>query len=898
MKAVRSVTLRGLLASSCIFAWGSPALAQTVVSSGTTQTPAISNDPVSQQQTDAQGQPQGDDGGEVVVIGTRIGGGSAVRVKRDALQSVSVLTAEDIAKIPDTSVADVLRRVPGVVVNASGGGGIPTIRGLRDAGYLLNGRNLTSTVGRGYDAAALPSDLVSGIDVYKTPSASQIEGGIGGVFDFRTRRPLDFKGLAGSATAKAGYSDIARNVQPYLSGFISDRADTPIGEFGALIGGAYQKQATGQNIARVDNYATVTDGAGRAVVTPTNAIKRQFFGGKTLETVFGSLQWRPDDRFEFITDLLYNNEGLNFTNQSLVAQTSPATVAGAAVATPNGAFTTGANDNAFRSGSFANVPLLSQTNQGIGYFRTRQAALTGRYKDGPLTLSGDVSWTKTVFRYEAPNVTLGATAPGVSLDTGSGVPRFTVTGIDPTATAPWRYVDYSNYVARDYSTELAFRGDAIYEIGGGLKNIQVGVRQVTRDVGHQQNFVLQAAQTGISSVTNGAPTGLSRDGFWGDDYPQPRWLSPLDVNANNSRYQQLFGLPTGRPAYDPNQAYDATEKVLAGYGQLTFDFQLAGMPIDGNVGVRVARTNLDVTGVQTVTPPATAGGVGQYAPISASQSFTDTLPMVNVRMQPATNLTLRLAYSKSISRAPFYSLNPTLTLDFVNFTGNAGNPNLLPLRADQYDASLEWYFQPNSLLYVAGFYKDMSGYVRNQSTAETINGRSYLINRPQNLDSSWLAGIELGYQQRLTFLPGALSGFGWSATYTYIDDKKSDNGRGYRVGLEQLSSNNYVVAIDYDKFGVTGNIAFTRRGRILESSGGDSAGRPLYNEPFGSLDASLAYEIRPGVSILINGVNLTKNRQQQNFLDRSYFNQTFVEDRRIFGGIQVKFGANRTGRNQ
>jgi TonB-dependent receptor len=809
----------------------------------------------------------------IVVVGTRITLGSSMDVKKNALQSVSVLTDDDLKTNPDTSLADVIRRIPGVAVNASGGGGIITIRGLSDTEDRINGRNLTSTVGRGYDIAALPADLVSGIDVYKTPSASQIEGGVGGVIDFHTRRPFDTNEFTVGGTAKYAYSDIADKWDPYLSGYIGDTWKTGVGDIGILLGGGYQEQATGQNVAFVDSNSVRPDASGRAVDAPTDIGERYMFGGKQLLTGYASVQWRPIEHLELTYDFLYNREGLDFTNQTLLASLSGAT--------PSSTFDTYSGSNAFKSGNWTDAALQSTNSHGKGYFTTWQSGLGERYTDGNWTLSSEVSYTKTLFEYNAPSLTLAGLAPSVAVDTGATLPKFTISGVNLTDPVSWDFSNFGIWHGRDESTEWAYRGDVIYEIGGILQNIQAGIRLDERQVFHKTNYVSDTAPSTLGSLAGTGYGALTPNSIWDNGYPQQQWLVPGAVLENQSVYQGLFGMNIGTVPFDPNQAYSADERVWSQYAQLTFAFPVGEIPVDGNIGFRAAETSLKSAGFENLAD-------GSYAPIVADQHYTDILPMINLRGELADQTYLRLSFSEQITRPAFNNLVPSLSLDYVNYTGSAGNPWLDPLRSYNYDASLEWYFDRDSYAYVAGFYKDISGYIANKSSSETINGHAYLISRPENVNSAWIAGTELGYQQRFSGLPGAFSGLGVQATFTYIDSSSSDNGAGYRVGLEQLSKANYSVAATYDYEGITASLAYTWRSRILEASSGDSSGRPKYHAPYGQLDLNASYPLSDHVSLLMNVVNLTQQRQDENFLSRNYFQNTFLEDRRIFFGVTFK----------
>ena len=138
---------------------------------------------------------------EVVVTGIRASLERAMDIKRDADTVVDSISAEDIGKFPDANVSESLQRITGVAIdrNQLGEGQTVTIRGFGPNfnTVLVDGRQLPTQTGhRSFDFDTLPADLISGADVYKTSMADQDDGGIGGLMNLHTSRPLDLKKLA------------------------------------------------------------------------------------------------------------------------------------------------------------------------------------------------------------------------------------------------------------------------------------------------------------------------------------------------------------------------------------------------------------------------------------------------------------------------------------------------------------------------------------------------------------------------------------------------------------------------------------------------------------------------------------------------------------------------------
>jgi iron complex outermembrane receptor protein len=195
-------------------------------------------------------QTTGDSANEIVVTGVRASLRSAAEVKRNATTIVDSIVAEDIGKLPDNNATEALQRVTGVQVSRDlGEGGSIAIRGLPQVETTLNGREtFTAGGGRTFNLQDFPAELISRIDVYKASQADLIEGGLGGLVDLQTRRPLDLPGFTVGASARAMYADSVKKTTPSGSLFVSDKWDTGIGEIGLLGSFSYQDRKYRQDI--------------------------------------------------------------------------------------------------------------------------------------------------------------------------------------------------------------------------------------------------------------------------------------------------------------------------------------------------------------------------------------------------------------------------------------------------------------------------------------------------------------------------------------------------------------------------------------------------------------------------------------------------------------------------
>ncbi len=172
------------------------------------------------------------DANTVVVTGIRASAQSSLAIKRDAMEVVDSITADDIGKLPDPNVTETMTRIPGVQGYRYGGQGASpvgqgsgvTIRGLSNlTASEVNGRAYFTAGSREFNLEGAIPAMVAGIDVYKNPSAEHIEGAIGGLVNLRTRNPSDFKGFTGALNIGTKYDDLDKKATPDVFGMVANR---------------------------------------------------------------------------------------------------------------------------------------------------------------------------------------------------------------------------------------------------------------------------------------------------------------------------------------------------------------------------------------------------------------------------------------------------------------------------------------------------------------------------------------------------------------------------------------------------------------------------------------------------------------------------------------------------
>jgi iron complex outermembrane recepter protein len=807
--------------------------------------------------------------GTVVVVGARASLAGAQQIKQDKLEIVDSVVADDIAKLPDFSVTDALQRITGVQIARDRGEGTGvTIRGLTQMETLLNGREVfTAGTGRTLDFADIAAEMVAGIDVYKTSSAAQLEGGLGGSIDLRTRRPFDFPGREGVASVRLIRGDLAASTKGQVSVLASHRWKTAgAGEFGALVNLSVQERAwredqkgTGNPVARTDLVA------GRTVNAPNGTSETTSIGERRRTAGHAMLQWRPSPALDLYAEASYaelrtiqNSHQIN-----VVPRAAPSDPAAAPVFVP-GSVTLfpGSEDLKSITWTDANVSILSFARDTID--RTKQGAIGGTWTRDALTLKGDVSRTTSFNHLFFSGPFVAGTAAQFAHDLSGGVPATSIAGTDLLDPAALRYTGIA-YRTRPFDGDLtAARVDAELRLGEGLvRKVSAGVRHAQRGASNLPGLIFaDAPVTGLTAIDR--PAFVMPDlyrFFPGTTSLHDFLVGNLATARDAAGLREAFGITTPIPASaNPLSLWTIGERTQAAY--VMAELQAPRPRLDGNVGLRVVRTSEAVTGSQSL--PAT-GSVGT---IAISSRYTDWLPSLNLRWRPAPGWVLRAAASKTLTRPNFDQLSPSLTLvpNPINPSlnqGGAGNPSLKPVRANNLDFAVERYLDPGTSVVATLFVKKVDGFVTLVSSPELHDGAVYQVSRPQNSDAADIKGVEIGYQQFYDRLPGWLGGLGLQANYTWIDSEAPNNALGIVLPLQNLSKHSVNLIGIYERGPVSARVAYNWRDRFLSGLVNvvGIGALPTYTRAYGWLDASFRYRISDRVSLALEGTNLLRTRR-------------------------------------
>jgi len=723
---------------------------------------------------------------EVVISGIRYQLESSQERKQKADEIVDSVNAQDIGALPDRSVTEVLQRIPGIAIGRlpdardadriqTEGSGV-TIRGLGWVRSELNGRSAFSAKNsRVLGFEDIPPELMAGVDVFKNPSAQQIEGGISGTINLRTRLPFDSEGRKFGFSVEESYGDLARRWRPTASILYSDRVETGIGDLGFLASLSNSQLVSKTNTDHVDRYYPRTDlVAGQTVYAPGGIGWRELTLERERTGANAALQWRsPEHTVDATVEYFYAHATFD-QDENAVWNIPGASLNGTDLTFSNGFLTGGVmNDGGWQGSSRYNKREANNDDLSlhVNFFPAERWHLETDIQHSKAN-------TKIIDLTMGP-VLNGSPGPYDMLLHGADEPGITVPNnaimTDPSSVFTEWAMDHHEHSNAD---AWAYRADADYTFDNSdwLDKIRFGVRyedykSTTRETGYRWGSVSQtwgtnaAGQTVLgtfSTFQNVVPYIVQNYSNWfhggsapsGFLFQAPGLFRNYDAWANSIMALYAAGTTPGCcdwtkwngdysaqfPANDGLGINPEEQKTYAAYTQLSFKHA----QFDGNVGVRFVHTKTDGSGLLKFEPISFIGAIppdiaafsnGAATPQSDSNSYSDVLPSLNLRYKPTDTLYIRFAVDKGISRPDFPKLLPSITITpeaglMVNgvctqlpasggvvgnclyrYDGYSGNPNLKPMTSWNFDLSTEWYISPTNSLVGAIFDKQISGFM-------------------------------------------------------------------------------------------------------------------------------------------------------------------------------------------
>ncbi|MBD8524861.1 TonB-dependent receptor [Pseudomarimonas arenosa] len=831
----------------------------------------------------------------VEVRGIRSSLEKSIAGKRDSDNLVEVITAEDVGKMPDKNVADSLQRVPGVTTQSQSGGSggfdendRVSLRGTNPSltQTLINGHSVASgdwfvldqvgLVGRSVSYAMLPSEIVGQVVVRKSATADLTEGGVAGSVDIITRKPLDFGAqLTVEGSVQAVYADLPDEIDPQISALFNWKNDN--NTFGVLLQAFSEKRHLRRDGQEILGYAQISPTSALAQAEPAlaNVYYPTLIGSALFEQErhrkggLLELQLRPNDDVDINLSLF--NSKLDATNYNRNWMFWGSRVIGSDNRVPdsytvrNGTLTSATWANVGTPDAPAQYAIVDNIYRPGANSRTRYADLDVSWRaTDTLELHAKAGTTKgngdtpkqavfegDVFNTGASYAFNGISGPADVAFPNGNVADFTGTRLDWIfGASPARTVDKEDYA--QFDGDLMLNSDTLHSLAFGLRWAE-----------HERS-TQQVAQGPLFSADPFNPdnlpnwNGQTYPGDFGDrlggNFPRNVWQIPA---SELERWGDIYSNrdPVTRQFWPGEFALEETSK--AAYAMLNF----GGERWSGNAGLRFVRTeervrvNVAIPGdvcaalapCPDVPGAITTSAFGSFYQSVIANDYNDVLPSANFRFDVNEDVVARLAVSRTLSRPDFSALGGALTADDTTNTGNGGNPNLSPITSDNFDAAIEWYYSPRSLVSATLFYMDLHDYVSfGTYQTDLLNIRTgqfetYTISAPVNADGK-VQGLELNWQTPIGEY------FGLWANYTYADAEE-DSGDD----LVGASKNTYNLGAYFENDRFNARVAYTYRSDFFV---GLDRSSPQYQDETDTLSASLSYRINDRLSLHLEGLNL------------------------------------------
>ena len=856
----------------------------------------------------------GDNASRILVIGQGANISSALSRKYGSDTVSDVLTRDAIGQFPDQNVAESLRRLPGInVLNDHGEGRFVSVRGLDPNlnASSINGVRVPAPESdiRAVALDVISSDIIESIEVKKSLTPDMDADTIGASIEINTVSAFDRRGNYLTAKAEGSYNNYASQIGPKGSVDFAYRLADNIGVSGGI---SFYSREYEVDTIEADGWDD-DDG----FIFPEEVQYRDY--DVTRERLSSTLGF--DFRVSDTTDLYIRGLFSQFDDQEYRRRTT--------LVIEDGEIT----GSGF-TGSFSDDDELvveRDIKDRLERQRTYSLAFGGETETGPWTIEYMASYAKSS---ESENGNVDPTqferefeGEGLVLDLDFSDPRspaYSASGLPD-------FLDASTYELND--VEFVNVSDAQDEEYSARFDIG---REFAFDSG---DFTVQAGFKGrwrektynldVEFYEYDGPGDYTLADVLGEQTFRRADMGPVASFTGHTDFFLdnfgLFELQETDTLFDSAvEDYAIEEDIYAGY--LMGRWKSDDLRVIG--GVRYEHTQTDIFGnnVLLVEEDGTLpdGSTAGDDTVIVSDSYTPRnfgywLPSLNLRYEPQDDLVMRLAGYRSVVRPPFSKVAPRFATEINDddeIEGEFGNPALEPYEAWNFDASVEYYFAGNGALSAAFFYKDISNYVVDvEYNAEDLNDNDQIDPEerlifnglafdeaviPLNGDNAQVWGIEIGFAQQWTMLPGALSGLLTQFNYTYTDsqgtvpDAASDTlgavTEQRTIPLPATSKHTFNAVLGYEWGPLSLRLAGTYRDMYLDELGGSAEEDRLIDDHF-QLDFSAKYQVSDNVRVFYEWVNITEEDffAYNNYGGRQNLYESEFSSWTMKGGVRVTF---------
>lgn len=873
---------------------------------------------------------------EMVVVGSFSASlQNALNAKRASTAAVDSIVADDIASFPDNNLAESLQRIPGINIDRVGGEGKQiSVRGL-SADFTrvrINGMETISTGhgngGRAFDFNIFASELFNRIDVHKSQSARIDEGSLGATVDLSTGKPFDYDNQTLVLNAQGGYNTESKSFDPRISGLASFKNDDDT--LGASFSLAYSERNVdqgGHNSGRFEANKTGNNRWANHADLPAEVngavhprFPRQL--DREIETerlgMTGALQWRPTDQTLVNFDLLYGKIDQERRELTLTPISLARTGSTGRIETTVNDYYYDADTNALLYADLSGVDVRNESFRTAWNTEFTQFSLSLEHEFTE-NLKGSLMVGQSKSVHERPTestVIFEKFNQDFSYDyRNSGTNPILKYGFD-VSNPDGYYVSELRDQPMDTENEFeTLRADLSYDFSvgsvdftlqGGISYKEFSFDNLLRkrdaaiiNQGNHTNLALTDAMVNcgfeLSDFAVTADMGSVIKAGNGQSWFFPNAGKIFD-QYNYHGNDACFPLVT-----DQGSDREVIEESMGEYVQLNFSTEVGGIPVRGDFGVRHVKT--DQTSLGLVA--------GENRDVK--RDYSDTLPAVNLVIEPIENVLLRAAWSEVMARPTLSSLTPGGSASGVSKAVNVGNPYLNPFSAEAFDLSVEWYFADNATLSVAYFQKEISSFIQSRiqyyswgelktmgftdamlSTFPAEDGELFEYKDLHNGEGGELEGWEIQFQTPFNFGPEWLHNFGVRLNYTDITSEvvtsvdSVTKVKKYSSLLGQ-SDVSYNGTLWYEKDSFSARVSLSYRDPFTTAYTTTAGPGTAWTDESTYVDAAMSYRVNDNLKVTLDMLNLTDELEVAKMSDYGILDTSINSGRQFYMGVQYTF---------